>query len=262
INRKAFQLTLQERTLGFSNIRLYTVGECEFTQSARYLVDATGRRSVLANQLGSSRHYFDKQIALVAVFHTPKACDSERHILIESTPSGWWYSSHLPENRRVVMFFTDGDLISTEKRSLSQTLQQRLRETDHTSRILYQYDYQPCFDPWVERAGNSIQNRIAGGNWLSVGDAAATFNPITAQGLITAFRFVLKAREALALAIRAGSPISLHYHNAYREHFTKICKLQFELFQQETRWPKSTYWKRRQCKLQDSFTLNESAVAS
>ncbi len=96
--------------------------------TARWLIDATGRRAALAQRLGAQRQRDDSLVALWTRVITSNT-DLDTRALIESTPHGWWYTARLPKHLRIVVLHTDRDdaivmLQQPEKwfEQLSQTL--------------------------------------------------------------------------------------------------------------------------------------------
>src|SRR5690606_14270230 len=64
---------------------------------SRWLIDASGRNSVVSKYLGIKRI---KDSSLVAIFSWGANHSSESRTLVEAAPNGWWYTALLPNNRR------------------------------------------------------------------------------------------------------------------------------------------------------------------
>ncbi|MCO5223348.1 MAG: tryptophan 7-halogenase [Thermomicrobiales bacterium] len=86
----------------------------EATLHAPMLVDASGRRSLLARHARIRRHTFDSQVAAVSVLHPDRHADPLRDATttIEAVEHGWWYTALLPDQRLAVAWFTDPDLLT------------------------------------------------------------------------------------------------------------------------------------------------------
>src|SRR5262249_14407284 len=82
------------------------------TFPCRVLVDATGRKALLASRMGAQADVADKLIGAVTFC---KLAEPAQWALIEAVEEGWWYSAPLPEGRMVFAYMTDSDLWSAEK---------------------------------------------------------------------------------------------------------------------------------------------------
>ena len=84
------------------------------TSEARctWLIDATGRGSLLARRLGAVRRRDDRLVAFIANFHPAAGAnpDVDARTWIEAVTDGWWYTVRVPSGERVVAFLTDVDL--------------------------------------------------------------------------------------------------------------------------------------------------------
>jgi hypothetical protein len=76
-----------------------------------YAIDCTGRTARLAVDAGARRQIHDKLIAIWCVAEETSAQpDLDQRIYVESAPDGWFYSARIPNRRRALAYFTDGDL--------------------------------------------------------------------------------------------------------------------------------------------------------
>ncbi|KAF8752401.1 Tryptophan halogenase [Rhizoctonia solani] len=78
----------------------------EHTLRAKWLIDASGRKATVAQKLGAKTVRLDSLIAFYTVFSSTDV-DPDYRTLIEATETGWWYSSQLSDQKRVVVFHTD-----------------------------------------------------------------------------------------------------------------------------------------------------------
>src|SRR5207247_427230 len=83
---------------------------------ARFLVDASGRASVLARICGVDRVSIDRLVG-ATMFFQPRDGSAKSPVdphgaftLIEATQDGWCYSAPLPHGRLVVACMTDADI--------------------------------------------------------------------------------------------------------------------------------------------------------
>jgi hypothetical protein len=85
--------------------------------------------------------------------------------------------------------------------------------------------------------GTSRLDRMAGEGWLAAGGAAISFDPLAAQGILTAMYSGLPAGQAIGARLRHdGDAIG-----AYCARLDAIGRA----FRQERRWAGHRYWRRR-----------------
>jgi hypothetical protein len=79
---------------------------------SKFIVDATGRSSVVARRQGAARASYDRLVGLVGFVASSSGYNgSDSFTLVEAIEDGWWYSAILPDLRLVVAFMTDADLL-------------------------------------------------------------------------------------------------------------------------------------------------------
>lgn len=211
---------------------------------AGFLVDATGRRSLVARRLGGRRRRADRQVAVVAWLE-PRAGergdpDECSRLLLEATASGWWYAARLPGARRVAAYLTDVDLVGGSPASLWR---RGLRDTQYIHPIL-----PPKARParLVTRAADSsILTTTSGDGWAAVGEAAIAFDPVSGLGLRHVLEDAVTAAEGVAAALDgSGDPLASR-NDALRRLFIRYLRGRREVYQRERRWPHSIFWTRR-----------------
>ncbi|RYF38292.1 MAG: hypothetical protein EOO38_24995 [Cytophagaceae bacterium] len=63
---------------------------------AKWIIDATGRKSAIARKFSLHRKRADMQMSAISWISTP-VTDDDHATRIKSVPDGWWYTSLLPE---------------------------------------------------------------------------------------------------------------------------------------------------------------------
>jgi flavin-dependent dehydrogenase len=203
------------------------------------VIDCTGRRSAFAASLRVKRITFDRQVAVVAVYRR-EASDTDQSILLETSREGWWYTAPIPRGRRVVMYFTDGDLLRhVQIRSMSGFMTHVCR-TRFISSCALKLPLLPV--PKVVVAAASRLEYPAGENWVAVGDAAATHDPLASVGIMTA----MDGARAAVQAISNGKPELDAYCAAVLRNHDAMLATRTLYYKMEHRWPDSAYWLRRQ----------------
>jgi flavin-dependent dehydrogenase len=200
---------------------------------ARFAVDATGRASTLARMAGAERIAIDHLIASTK-FLAPRAVRDPqmKFTLIEAVENGWWYSAPLPGGRLVVAFMTDGDLEREEwHHALARTRTTRERVAAYAD---------DDSEPRIASANTSRLDSVIGADWLAVGDAAVSFDPLSSQGIITALESAIDAAEAIA-----DGKLS-RYAEIVTDRYRKYLVERAQYYAAERRWPDSEFWHRRQ----------------
>jgi flavin-dependent dehydrogenase len=220
---------------------------CEDVKSSirsKFIVDATGRSSVVARRQGAARTSYDRLVGLVGFVASSSGYNgSDSFTLVEAIEDGWWYSAILPDLRLVVAFMTDADLYKTASKTLPDYWQLQLRKTIHTKSRIRRSEQLP--DPIVVAANSSRLNTSIGKNWLAVGDSAITFDPLSAQGVHKALDSGLRAAQSIE-DHWSGDDFALHDYAYDVDHrFRSYLRLREAYYRQEKRWPDSTFWQRR-----------------
>jgi flavin-dependent dehydrogenase len=209
-----------------------------------FIVDATGRRSVLARARGARHLALDQLVALVLFLGVDSSLPApDSYTAIEACEQGWWYTALLPHGEIVAMFMTDASLLrQTGWRTLEQSLELASRAPYTAGRIS---GARPLGPPAVHAAASQRLDRFAGDGWLAVGDAASTFDPLSSQGIGKALRAGITASLAICQHL-AGNPGALtayeaRMHNEYEHYLGR----RTEYYALEQRWPQAPFWRAR-----------------
>lgn len=206
----------------------------------RLLIEASGRSRAVLRHLAPAARPADRLVAYVRFFAEPQAGDPRT--LIEARPEGWWYSAVLPEGNRVIACMTDADL----GRAAGFARIGPWREALAATACMPEVDCGNEAGALVRAAGTSFASRSCGPGWIAAGDAAATFDPLSAHGMVKALRGGIFAAYAAAdcLAGREESAFGRYRcymaaeRAAYRDGFLRH-------YADETRWPEFPFWRRR-----------------
>ncbi|MFZ6759955.1 tryptophan 7-halogenase [Undibacterium sp. Ji50W] len=212
---------------------------------AKMLIDASGRKSLLAKRQGIARKALDKLVCSWTVGRDHG--HSQNHnaaasSLIIAEAGGWWYTSSLPGGGRMIAFYTDADLPEATACSQQAGLLQRAASNTQLSAHLQESGFTPGSHHGYCAAHSALLDQVAGPNWLAVGDAALSFDPLSSQGMFNALYTGLAAAEAVSHyddAAQAAYVAELaSIQNAYLNHL-KVW------YQQEQRWADQIFWQRR-----------------
>lgn len=214
---------------------------------AEFLVDATGVAVGAVRRLGVVRNPVDSLIVVCAVVEldTPDGIPSQS--FLEGAEWGWWYAARLPGGKMVVALATDPPTLSAQGFRDAAAWRSALRQTVHIAELVERGRPQ-----WTDRppetavAESAILSRVTGSRWLAVGDAASSYDPITAQGLYKALSDGETAGEAIAEFFGSGGDAALlGYQDALFERFTDYLRLREYLYSREQRWSRGDFWRKR-----------------
>jgi flavin-dependent dehydrogenase len=199
---------------------------------APVVIDASGRRADHARHRGARRVASDR---LIAVLTTYARADSEADATttVEAVEAGWWYTCPIPHHHRVVAFLTDADLLAAELRT-SAGFDREAHATTHIEPLLGPAAPEV---PLLVAAGTAHLEPLCGDGWLAAGDAAASFDPLSSQGILTA---VLMGSEAARCVDEPGV-----FAARYRAIIAHYATERRAIYQREERWPKAPFWSRR-----------------
>ena len=208
----------------------------------RWLVDASGRRAMVARGVGVKRCRDDSLVAVCA-WMAPRPGDLDRRTLVEAVSDGWWYSALLPEGIRVVVFHGEGHSAARLLRQ-PDAWQDKLAETQHLRELVGGAEV--LDGPRATEACGAHLERFGGRGWLAVGDAALSFDPLSSQGMLNALYTGFRGGEAV-LAALDGRPGAVQ---GYADRLTEIRRAYRDhhhvYYRQEGRWPEQSFWARRQ----------------
>ena len=229
--------------------------------ASRFVVDATGRSAKVATQLGATREADDELIAICAWANRLET-DVEKRTLIESAADGWWYSSPVPDGRRVVAYH----MLQKDAAFVLNTdgeFRRRLEMTSHVSKVL-KWDNIVGKIVGKEASGQMLKPCF-GERWIAVGDAAIAFDPLSSQGMYNALYTGMKAGQAVKKYLQTDHSrtenMSSEAENdrshaselddqfqAYAQRLLSIRKVYIarrrSVYRTEMRFPEREFWKR------------------
>jgi len=217
---------------------------------ARCLVDASGRSQSLARHVGARRRLLDTLVGLAAYF--PSAAEAHRFTLVEACEEGWFYSSRVPGDgvRQPagwwVALMCDASRMRAERLRQPQAWWSRLQHGPQTRARLGDVDMPVDIQSFA--AQSAVLDPMFGEDWLAVGDAAASHDPLSSSGIA----------RALDGGVRAGILLARTRGDSGREaELQALAEAQdaatgqylgtwSRYYQMEQRWPDSAFWRRRQ----------------
>lgn len=205
--------------------------------TARHYIDATGRNAILLRALGVTRDEGERLSVLWTRFQTVD--DSLSHSTwLESGPHGWWYAAQLPGNVAIVALGTDPAIAKDRRATTLPGLLLALTETQMIApRLTTAKVIHDSFQITTARA--YLSTRVAGENWIAVGDAASAFDPLSSAGIYKA----LLTGQLAARAILSGDPSP--YTARVAEDYHAYQAMLDHLYSSETRWSDYPFWAAR-----------------
>ena len=206
---------------GGFGVELISGGDRRLT--ARYLVDATGRSSVIGRRLGSVRVNFDDLFCVSVSIEEPNQLGT----WTESTPHGWW-NLCCTQERGTLSFFSVAKTIRQTKKDINAGI-----HDTHNLRHLLPAPRLGKIK--IRRCGSSCMIPCAGPGWISVGDAVSTVQPLASAGVSKALRDAKFVRRAL-------EHDSAKYDRFQRGQFKSYLHELAQQYALERRWPQTQFW--------------------
>ena len=231
------------------SIKVNTLSNSDNTKTifnARFIVDATGRGSWLSSSQGIRRKYFDTLCGYVCFLSSANQNDSDSMALIESVSDGWWYTALLPKNIRVASFFTNYELLVAKSAKTIEGWKKLIRNTDYIKVIIKKYDYNVISGPHIMLSNSTKLEKVVGERWLAVGDAAATYDPISSNGILNAITDGIRCSGIIEQYLQGNFlPLEENDHK-FTAYFESYLKKRVFYYRLEKRWKNSDFWTKNQ----------------
>ena len=232
---------------GGYRLRLAMPGGASRSLGARFVVDATGRASAFARHVGARQLPLDRLTFVYGFFDSAGAASRSRLTLLEAAPHGWWYAAGLPGERLAVAFAADADRVRQEGLARDGRWLGAALATRHLARRLDGCRF--IAGSLVPRVAASFRLDLAAGpRWLALGDAAACFDPLAAQGIYKAIEDGLDGAALIAAALDRGGELTGEHQAASLARFDEYLSNRNYFYGLERRWPGSAFWQRRQAR--------------
>ncbi len=211
---------------------------------ARFVIDATGYRATFAKNMGSTAEVVDRIICVYGFFSLNAASTLSKMTMLEATRDGWWYAARLPGGTAAAAFAVDPETVRNKALRQEQGWLRSLGETVYIAPALQEAAFLRE-SLVIKPALSLIRKPVAGSNWLSVGDAAAVYDPISAQGVYKALLDGIRAGQTVGSLIDGRTPVVSRYAADVRNRFNDFLLNQTHLYGLERRWADSPFWRRR-----------------
>ena len=228
------------------NIKLRHSYNTKADFNADFIVDATGRARWFCSRQGIRRWAFDNLCGYMCFLSPKIQRDSDSMTLIESVPNGWWYTALLPKNIRVACFFTNYNLPIAKSVRTIEGWKKVLRDTDYIKGIIDKYDYNIVAGPHIMISNIQRLEKVIGEAWLAVGDTAATFDPLSSNGILTAISDGISASDTIRKYLMGKDNTLEEYNKKIITNFMDYLKKRYYYYNLEKRWSNNAFWKQNQ----------------
>ena len=198
---------------------------------ARYVIDASGRHASFARSRGARVIAHDNLTGIVAIVANENVYTGGT--LVKAAPDGWWYTARLPENRAVVAFMSDADIIREQRLHDAAVFQSHIG----VEKIIH--------GPTVCPAQSQILDKPYGEGWIAAGEAAVAFDPLSSMGIGYAISSGVEAARVAASSLNGGDGAP-GYAADVSAHFQSYLARKREYYLIEHRWRDHAFWQRRQ----------------
>ncbi|NOK20069.1 NAD(P)/FAD-dependent oxidoreductase [Corallococcus carmarthensis] len=212
---------------------------------ARFVVDATGRSATFATSQGARRHTVDRAFGLCGTFALQPGRTVDALTLVEACEDGWWYSARMPGDQVVFGLMGDRDSLQGLLPKDAEAWRARMARAPETLGRLEACAF--TGEPLRAVPANvACLDLLHGEDWLAVGDAAFTLDPLSSQGTSQALRSAHQAADAVSRYLR-GDFTALRLHEVrVRHQFQEHLRIREGYYRLERRWPSAPYWRNRQ----------------
>lgn len=218
---------------------------------ATFVIDATGRSGSFARQLGTKWNVIDNLVGIAAIYDV-KMTDIRHNTLVESIPYGWWYTTQIPNNRRIVVLMTDSDIAKDIQIQKPNNWNTELSKTNHVKKSIE--DGQLTILPRIYPAYSQVVHKDNIQNWVPTGDTSSSFDPLSSMGIGHAILSGIQAARVAHNTLTSDGKLLSNYLEDTIQIFSKYIRNRKRRYSYERRWKNEPFWKRRHV----SISVNDS----
>ena len=138
---------------------------------------------------------------------------------------------------------TDADTLDSRRNDLATFLRRELRAAPLTRERCGSLTDLAHVAPYA--AMTCSHTRVHDRNWLLVGDAAMTWDPLSGQGICKALESGMRAARAIDRALDGETRSLEDYAQWTRDRFGSYLQSRAKYYRAERRWPDAPFWRRR-----------------
>lgn len=233
-----------ERNTAAHQLTLFDVTEQKKHQlQARFVIDATGSKARFAKALGLEKQVDDQLFAMVRFAHISDGAIT-RQVLLEATPAGWWYSAKLPNDRIVSMVVTEKNMLPFLQKADQQGFEEAISKTSFIGKRLADLSLSgKSYHTWPILSG--ILPQLEGTNWMAIGDAASSYDPIAAQGIHKALADGISCFVKVDAFFQKKEYPASTFSDFVRQRYAGYQQNRAYSYRQEQRWANAPFWQKR-----------------
>lgn len=210
---------------------------------ASYIVDASGRKGIFAKQRKVNRIHDDQLVGIGCFADIDASIKQEQSILIEACEYGWWYTAPTPNDKMSVILMTDLDMINELGAAKAAAWKELLWSTKHTSSRVKKLSFEA--NPRSFLAHSSKLDFAGADNWLAVGDAFSSHDPLSSSGIPHALGSGAYAARVVVAALQGNKRVLHDYNQEISAQYVNYLDTKRNYYGYEQRWPNAKFWKRR-----------------
>jgi len=208
-----------------------------------FIIDASGRNSRIHKAFKIERTIFDRLIGITG-FVQLKDISNQSYMSIEAVEEGWWYAACIPEYQLTITYFTENDFLRNTSLKTNEFWKYQLNKTKIIKTRLS--DSYQSVNTYARSAVTSSVASFSGVDWLAVGDAAMSYDPLSGQGIEKGITMGLNAAQSI-IAWNGGQKNALQeYDEKYHAIFDEYLNFWRKYYLMESRWSERVFWLRRQ----------------
>lgn len=224
------------------------------------LVDASGKASRIAKSQGFGRHRNDNLTGTsVCLYTNGNHCPN--YTFIEACPNGWWYAAPLSGNRLIVTYMTDADLMDKAMLDYDYFIAEAMNTT-MVKDMLEAVEIKGNTLPINKSASTSNLAVSYGDNWIAVGDAAISYDPLSSYGITSALESGFYAGHAIADKLDGIDDAFIAYDYLLCTAYATYKEMHIHQYKIENRWPEELFWMRRNGQAKKSAQLHNPIAIS
>lgn len=209
----------------------------------KYIIDASGRRGVMRTNLNLPLTVHDRLIGVSCIGQTSEDSEPLKKNQVEACKYGWWHLAPLQDNKVSVVLMTDPDIAHKMQVCHPDVWRGLLKEMPFMGKAVEGVVFAdkprsfPCFSSYLKEAG--------GKDWVAVGDAVASYDPISSSGIPRALANGIHGAFMAVDGLFSSGDLLATYSQSIEQDFKQYLQTQWQYYQRETRWPESVFWARR-----------------
>ncbi len=213
---------------------------------AGFVIDATGSVGRFAKSIGIEKEIEDQLFAMVR-FATVVEGHISKQVHLEATENGWWYNTLLPDYRIVSMVVTEKESLPVLRENNHQGFNAALAATDFIGGALRNLELKDDqYHIWPIYSG--LLPTIEGNDWMAIGDAASSYDPIVAQGIYKGLTDGIHSVDKVISAFKSQTENKFAFSEHVRSRYQIYLQNRAYVYALEQRWPGSPFWSNRKLK--------------